>query len=98
MTNSWEQDPDAWKDDSETPRVKKGKFRFLEATIAVKPLVPTVLMPEVGNPESLLVKDRDALKNIVQVYDKQQALTEENELFQYSAERNLWIRIPWEKC
>lgn len=92
----WEQDPDSWKDDLEVPLVGKGKFQFLEMTVAIRPTVPVVLMPEVE--DHLLVKDRDALKTIVNIADGQQALTGEDELFRYAADRNLWIRIPWEKC
>lgn len=97
MTEPWEQDPDAWRDDPKAPPVAKGKFRFFEMTVAVKPTVPVVLLPE-PQEQFLMVKDRDALKLVVQIADGQQALTEEDELFRYAADRNLWIRIPWEKC
>jgi hypothetical protein len=96
----WE-DADAWKleegykpgetEAKRNPKIKK----FLEVTIGFRPAVPTT---EIENAPDITVKDRDALKLVSTLSAGQKATTEEGELFQFSIDRYMWVKIPWEIC
>ncbi len=95
----WEA-PDGWKLESgytpgETEEKKNPHiFRRWEVTAGIQPTVDVIHVEE--STEQLSVKDRDALKLVSHIAHLQKALTDEGELFQYSEDRNMWIKIPWE--
>ena len=97
----WEE-ADAWKledgykpGEIEAHRNPKVTSRFEVTAIGVRPTVPTT---EVDRIPDITVKNRDALKLLSTVSSGQKATTEEGELFQFSSERYMWVKIPWEIC
>jgi hypothetical protein len=98
----WEE-ADGWKlEDGYEPGETEAKrdprvMRSMEWTLGVQPTVDvTYLEWDESTPPTITVKDRDALKVVAELIDMQKAVTEEKELFQYSRDRNMWVRIPWE--
>jgi len=107
----WEQDPDTWKGESKKYNPEKGEIwkegneaeikkdpkvarAILAYTVGIRPMVTTTLVEDT---DDILVDDRDALKLVSMFADGQKATTKDGELFKYSSQRNMWIRIPWEK-
>lgn len=96
----WEE-ADGWKleggyQPGETEAARDPKVsRFLEVTAGVRPTVPTT---QTANEPDVVVKDRDELKLITTLSPGQKATTEEGEVFQFSAKRQMWVKIPWKIC
>ena len=92
------EDADAWKggeaDGGETKKDPRVSRVILAYTVGIRPMVDTTL---VKNAEDLQIEDRDALKLVSALANGQKATTKEGELFEYSVERNMWVKIPWEK-